>query len=331
MPHDEFAGRRQALKGLAALACGAALPSAGLAAPAAILERPVPATGEKLPAIGMGTWLTFDVSPGAERDARLPVLREFFAGGGTLLDSSPMYGYAEAALGDLVPRAKPARVFNATKVWTPTRFLGVKQMEQSFAHWGVRRFDLMQVHNMLDWETHLVTLKAWKAVGAHPLHRHHHLARAAARRPRGGDEARALRFRAVQLQLRRPECGAAPPAARGGPGRGGHREPPLRRRRPLRRREGQAPARLGAGDRLRQLGAGLPQVRGLAPRGHLRHPRDDESRRTCARTWARSPGTCPTRPCGGAWPPTSTGSRRCPRTKARRAGSRRPGPRPHGQ
>jgi len=165
MPHDEPTGRRQALKGLAALACGAALPSAGLAAPAAILERPVPATGEKLPAIGMGTWLTFDVSPGADRDARLPVLREFFAGGGTLLDSSPMYGYAEAALGDLVPRVKPARAFNATKVWTPTRYLGVKQMEQSFAHWGVRRFDLMQVHNMLDWETHLVTLKAWKASG----------------------------------------------------------------------------------------------------------------------------------------------------------------------
>ncbi len=165
MPHDDDSGRRRALKGLAALACGAALPSAGIPAPATILERPVPATGEKLPAIGMGTWLTFDVSPGADRDARLPVLREFFAAGGTVLDSSPMYGYAEAALGDLVPKVGPARAFNATKVWTPTRYLGVKQMEQSFAHWGVRRFDLMQVHNMLDWETHLVTLKAWKAAG----------------------------------------------------------------------------------------------------------------------------------------------------------------------
>jgi len=165
MPHEQVPGRRQALKGLAALACGAALPPAGLVAPAAVLERPVPGSGERLPAIGMGTWLTFDVSPGADRDARLPVLREFFAGGGTLLDSSPMYGYAEAALGDLVPRVKPARAFNATKVWTPTRYLGVKQMEQSLAHWGVRRFDLVQVHNMLDWETHLVTLKAWKASG----------------------------------------------------------------------------------------------------------------------------------------------------------------------
>ena len=158
-------GRRHALTGLAALACAAALPGTGRAAPAPILERPVPATGERVPAIGMGTWLTFDVAPGAERQARLPVLREFFAGGGALIDSSPMYGYAEAVLGELVPKAGPAKVFNATKVWTPLRILGVKQMEESFVHWGVKRFDLMQVHNMLDWETHLVTLKAWKAAG----------------------------------------------------------------------------------------------------------------------------------------------------------------------
>ena len=155
--------RRNALQALAALAGAALLPVTAALAP--VLERPIPATGERIPAIGMGTWLTFDVAPGADRDARLAVLREFFAGGGTLLDSSPMYGYAEAALGELVPKARPARVFNATKVWTPTRFLGVRQMEESFAHWGVRRFDLMQVHNMLDWETHLATLKEWKAAG----------------------------------------------------------------------------------------------------------------------------------------------------------------------
>jgi diketogulonate reductase-like aldo/keto reductase len=157
--------RRRAISRLAALACAAAFQGTGRASQPLILERPVPATGEKIPAIGMGSWLTFDIARGAGRDARLPVLREFFAGGGTLLDSSPMYGYAEAALGELVPKAKPAKVFNATKVWTPTRFLGVKQMEESFEHWGVKRFDLMQVHNMLDWETHLVTLKAWKAAG----------------------------------------------------------------------------------------------------------------------------------------------------------------------
>lgn len=157
--------RRTALARLATLACGAALPATGHAAPEPILERAIPATGEQIPAVGMGTWLTFDVAPGAEREARLGVLHEFFTGGGALLDSSPMYGYAEAVLGEQVPRLRPARVFNATKVWTPTRFLGVRQMEDSFAHWRVKRFDLMQVHNMLDWETHLVTLKDWKRRG----------------------------------------------------------------------------------------------------------------------------------------------------------------------
>ncbi len=156
--------RRRALQGIAALACAAAMPR-GNAAPATVHERAIPASGERIPAVGMGTWLTFDVAPGAERDARLGVLREFFSGGGALLDSSPMYGYAEAALGELVPKAGPARAFNATKVWTPTRFLGVRQMEESFRLWGVKRFDLMQVHNMLDWETHLATLKEWKAAG----------------------------------------------------------------------------------------------------------------------------------------------------------------------
>jgi diketogulonate reductase-like aldo/keto reductase len=165
MSTETRAGRRSALKSLAGLAGAAVLPGDVRAAPAAILERAIPGTGEMIPAVGMGTWLTFDVAPGPQRDSRLAVLREFFAGGGTLLDSSPMYGYAEAALGELVPKARPAKVFNATKVWTPTRFLGVKQMEESFTHWGVKRFDLLQVHNMLDWETHLVTLKAWKAAG----------------------------------------------------------------------------------------------------------------------------------------------------------------------
>jgi aryl-alcohol dehydrogenase-like predicted oxidoreductase len=157
--------RRVALKRLAGLAAAPLLPAAALAAPAPILLRPIPATGELMPAVGMGTWITFNQPPGEERDQRLAVLEAFFAGGGTHLDSSPMYGHAEAALGELVPKAKPAKVFNATKVWTPTRFLGRKQMEQSLGLWGVSRFDLVHVHNMLDWETHLVTLKEWKAAG----------------------------------------------------------------------------------------------------------------------------------------------------------------------
>jgi aryl-alcohol dehydrogenase-like predicted oxidoreductase len=165
MEPDKGLGRRRALQRIAGLAAAPFLPAAALAAPTTILERPIPATGEMLPAVGMGTWITFDVPPGAHRNSRFAVLDAFFEGGGTHLDSSPMYGEAEAALGELVPRAKPAKVFNATKVWTPSRWLGVKQMEQSFALWGVKRFDLIHVHNMLDWETHLVTLKEWKAAG----------------------------------------------------------------------------------------------------------------------------------------------------------------------
>ncbi len=157
--------RRRALAALATLAGARLVRAAAPASAPGRLERAIPATGERIPAIGMGTWLTFDVPPGATRDARLAVLREFFAGGGAVVDSSPMYGYAEAALGELVPRARPPRFFAATKVWTPTRFLGVKQMEESFDLWGVKRFDLMQVHNMLDWETHLATLRTWKAAG----------------------------------------------------------------------------------------------------------------------------------------------------------------------
>jgi len=163
MTDVESAGRRRVLGATVALAGGALLPALGQGAPR--LEKPIPATGERVPAIGMGTWLTFDVPAGAQRQARLAVLRAFFAGGGTVLDSSPMYGYAEAVLGELLPKAAPARVFNATKVWTPTRLLGVRQMEESFAHFGVKRFDLLQVHNMLDWETHLATLKDWKSAG----------------------------------------------------------------------------------------------------------------------------------------------------------------------
>jgi aryl-alcohol dehydrogenase-like predicted oxidoreductase len=165
MAVDTRPDRRLALKRMAGLAAASLLPPLAIAAPSPILERPIPATGETLPAVGMGTWITFDVPPGAHRNSRLAVLDAFFAGGGTHLDSSPMYGDAEAALGELVPKARPARVFNATKVWTPGRWLGVKQMEQSFALWGVQRFDLVHVHNMLDWETHLVTLKEWKAAG----------------------------------------------------------------------------------------------------------------------------------------------------------------------
>lgn len=160
-------GRRAFLARLGGL--GAALwLGPGLAAGSGpVITRPIPAGGEALPVIGMGTWITFDVgSDPAELDTRVEILRTFFARGGALIDSSPMYGRAEATLGHCLGRvAERAALFGATKVWTRGRAAGIRQMERSRALWGVERFDLMQVHNLLDRESHLPVLKEWKAEG----------------------------------------------------------------------------------------------------------------------------------------------------------------------
>jgi len=136
------------------------------AANAAALERPVPATGERIPAVGLGTWLTFDVGPGSQRHARGEVLRAFLAGGGRMVDSSPMYGASESLIGEEYARiGRPGGMFSATKVWTVGGLAGKRQMEKSRSLWGLARLDLMFVHNMLDWEVHLPTLKEMKAKG----------------------------------------------------------------------------------------------------------------------------------------------------------------------
>jgi diketogulonate reductase-like aldo/keto reductase len=153
--------RRHALKAFGAAALGVALPSQ-----AAPLARAIPASGEKLPPIGLGTWITFDVPPGEARHARGEVLRAFFDAGGRLVDSSPMYGEAEATIGDEYARiGRPAAMFSATKVWTVGALAGRRQMEKSRNLWKLARFDLLQVHNLLDWELHLATLKEMKAQG----------------------------------------------------------------------------------------------------------------------------------------------------------------------
>lgn len=132
-----------------------------------LLTRPVPASGERLPVIGLGTWQTFDV--GSDETERRPledVLTAFAELGGTLIDSSPRYGRAEAVVGDLTARlARPARFFIATKVWTTGKAAGVGQMEESMSRLRSSSIDLMQVHNLVDVETHLETLGAWKAAG----------------------------------------------------------------------------------------------------------------------------------------------------------------------
>jgi aryl-alcohol dehydrogenase-like predicted oxidoreductase len=131
-----------------------------------MLIRTIPSTGEPLAAIGLGTWRTFNVGVGeAEIRPLRQVLRRFFAAGAQLIDSSPMYGRSEAVVGHLLrgtPGAKKA--FLASKVWTTGPEAGEAGMAESQARMG-GRLDLLQVHNLLDWRTHLPALRAWKAAG----------------------------------------------------------------------------------------------------------------------------------------------------------------------
>ena len=159
--------RRRFMGTLAAVAASHALPAFADVDARGPNTRPIPLTGERLPTIGVGTWITFDVAPDAVNEAPLvPVMQTFFARGGAMIDSSPMYGYAEAVIGDLLKEARPRRgMFAATKIWTPAKAWGRRQFDQSLRLWGVPRFDLVQVHNLVAWEAHLETLKALKADG----------------------------------------------------------------------------------------------------------------------------------------------------------------------
>jgi diketogulonate reductase-like aldo/keto reductase len=130
--------------------------------------RPIPRTGEPLPVVGLGTFGTFDVAPGApERAALGQVLGDFLAAGGRVIDSSPMYGRAEAVVGELLAEgpAGGSSPFLATKVWTRGRAAGAAQIEHSFRLLRTAQLDLLQVHNLLDWQAHLPTLRALKAAG----------------------------------------------------------------------------------------------------------------------------------------------------------------------
>ncbi len=149
--------------GLALAAALAAVSRAQAAGPR--LERAIPSTGERLPVIGMGSWITFNVGDDpALRAIRARVLQAFFDHGGTVIDSSPMYGSSEAVIGHCLARVDGGdRVFAATKVWTPLVSRGPAQMAASERLWGGRRFDVMQVHNLLAWEGHLETLGQWRA------------------------------------------------------------------------------------------------------------------------------------------------------------------------
>lgn len=160
--------RRQLLQwlagGSASLLLGAVQGQPG----SALHTRVIPSSGERLPVIGLGSWLTFgiDADDTAEMAARQAILKEFLARGGGVLDSSPMYGTAQEVIGRCLHNIGHYRgLFAATKVWVRGYRNGIQQMERSRLLWKLPRFDLMQVHNLLDWQTHLPTLQSMKAEG----------------------------------------------------------------------------------------------------------------------------------------------------------------------
>jgi diketogulonate reductase-like aldo/keto reductase len=131
------------------------------------ITKAIPASGELLPVIGMGSWQTFDVgSDSTDRARCVKILQTFFNRGGGMIDSSPMYDSSQEVIGHCLSQlqAHPG-LFAATKVWILGQSFGIRQMEKSQALWGLPRFDVMQIHNMLHWRTHLETLKEWKAAG----------------------------------------------------------------------------------------------------------------------------------------------------------------------
>jgi len=141
------------------------------AAPGKLLMRRIPSSGESIPAVGLGTSGPFEV--GDDEAARAPlreVLQGFFDGGATLIDTSPMYSTAEAVLGELLTQSQQSKAFIATKVWTPSagghgEQKGIEQMQRSMALLRHKRIELMQVHNLVDLDAHLKTLRRWKAEG----------------------------------------------------------------------------------------------------------------------------------------------------------------------
>ncbi|MEP1214530.1 MAG: aldo/keto reductase [Marinobacter sp.] len=159
--------RRQFLAALAATGLSLRMPALVAASGPKAFTRPIPSSGEPLPVIGMGTWRTFNVGGDQQLvQERTRVLKWFFELGGTLVDSSPMYGSADDVMGEALDTLNAHdRVFAANKIWTGDGNATREQDTASRQKWGIGRFDLQQVHNLLAWESHLETLKQMKADG----------------------------------------------------------------------------------------------------------------------------------------------------------------------
>jgi len=157
--------RREALQLLSCATAGAFLmPSLMAFKTNAMIKRKIPSSGEELPIVGLGTWQTFDVGNNQEERMQLTeVLKEMKKLGGTVIDSSPMYGTSEKVVGDLCVQLNiQDSFFYATKVWTSGKQAGIDQMNASMTKMQRKQMDLMQIHNLVDWETHIKTLRDWK-------------------------------------------------------------------------------------------------------------------------------------------------------------------------
>lgn len=168
LPAPSKHSRRAFLSALSASLGLAFLPRPlGALAAKTMLTKPIPASGAALPIIGIGSWINFNVGRDLSlRQKRLQVLKAFFEGGGALIDSSPMYGSSEEVIGYMLHELNdPGALFAATKVWTAFEDQGLAQIKHSMKLWGVERFELLQIHNLLAWQGHLKTLRALKEEG----------------------------------------------------------------------------------------------------------------------------------------------------------------------
>ncbi|WP_251359693.1 aldo/keto reductase [Kangiella sp. TOML190] len=157
----------QALLALGASSAFAKAKTISDAASKQMLANKIPSTGELIPVIGLGTNknLNIDLSS-KELPERLQLVKTFFDLGGEMLDSSPMYGSSEEVIGYCLEQlGYPKKLFSATKVWTRGKQAGIEQMQESLRLWRLKSFDLMQIHNLVDWKLHLKTLRQWKQVG----------------------------------------------------------------------------------------------------------------------------------------------------------------------
>ena len=158
--------RRKLLQVAGSLA-SAAIAGAPSAGAAEVVSRAIPSSGERMPIVGLGSWVTFNVGNDKRAlDNCASVIEAFFAGGGRMIDCSPMYGSSQPTIGYALKKLGfPGALFSAEKVWTSDVADGPGQMRETRAHWGIARFDLMQIHNLRSWQGHLETLRTMKAKG----------------------------------------------------------------------------------------------------------------------------------------------------------------------